>query len=115
MAAQDKPRFVPGSRVTLAAGFGGLLIVVALAGMDALRVLREIRVEDERIRTQFLLRNHLLNDLRSKLYLSGTYVRDYLLDPDAARADEYRASLERKPGRRRRAAFSGGSRAECRA
>jgi signal transduction histidine kinase len=62
--------------------------------MDALRVLREIRVEDERIRTQFLLRNHLLNDLRSKLYLSGTYVRDYLLDPDAARADEYRASLE---------------------
>ncbi len=87
-------RLLPGSRITLAAGFGGLLIIVALAGVDALRVLREIRVEDDQIRTQFLLRNHLLNDVRSKLYLSGTYVRDYLLDPDPALAEGYRASLE---------------------
>src|SRR5271163_2253247 len=87
-------RLLPGSRVTLAAGFGGLLIIVALAGVDALRVLRQIRLEGDQIRTQFLLRNDLLNDLRSKLYLSGTYVRDYLLDPDPARAEGYRTSLE---------------------
>lgn len=87
-------RLLPNSRFALAAGFGGLLLIVALAGVDGLRVLREIRREDDQIRTQFLLRNHLLNDIRSKLYLSGTYVRDYLLDPDAALANGYRASLQ---------------------
>ncbi len=28
------------------------------------------------------------------MYVSGTYVRDYLLEPDPQRADAYRASLE---------------------
>ena len=93
----DKPRFdrlLPSGRVTLAAGFGGLLVIMTLAGVDALRVLRQIRRDDDHIRTQFLFRNHVLNDIRSKLYLSGTYVRDYLLDPDPAVAENYRASLE---------------------
>ena len=97
MSTANKPRFdrlLPSSRITLAAGFGGLLIVMALSGVDALRVLRQIRSEDDQIRTQFLFRNHVLNDIRSKLYLSGTYVRDYLLDPEPARAEAYRASLE---------------------
>jgi signal transduction histidine kinase len=67
---------------------------MALAGVDALRVLRQIRLEDDGIRTHFLLRNHLLNDIRSRLYLSGTYVRDYLLDPEPNRAEGYRTSLE---------------------
>lgn len=83
-----------GSRVALLAGFGGLLVIVAVAGADALRVLRQIRQEDDQIRRQFLSRNHVLNDVRSELYLSGTYVRDYLLDPEQVRADAYRSSLE---------------------
>jgi signal transduction histidine kinase len=82
------------SRMALAIGFGGLLTLVAASGIDALRVLGRVRREDSRIRQQFLLGNHLLNDIRSQLYLSGTYVRDYLLDPEAARAEAYRASLE---------------------
>jgi hypothetical protein len=60
------------SRFALVAGFGGLLGIVALSGVDALRVLRQIRQEDDQIRTQFLSRNHVLNDIRSQLYLSGT-------------------------------------------
>ena len=97
MTAATRPRFdrlLPSSRVTLAVGFGGLLIIMALAGVDGLRVLRQIRSEDDRTRTQFLYRNHVLNDIRSKLYLSGTYVRDYLLDPEPQRAEAYRTSLE---------------------
>ena len=82
------------SRLALIAGFGGLLILMALGGVDALRVLRQIRQEDDQIRRQFLSRNHILNDIRSQLYLSGTYVRDYLLDPEQARAETYRTSLE---------------------
>jgi signal transduction histidine kinase len=82
------------SRFTLALGFGGLLVIMALAGIDALRVLRQIRRADDQIRRQFLSRNHLLNDIRSDLYLSGTYVRDYLLEPEPQRAGTFRASLQ---------------------
>lgn len=86
------------SRFTLAAGFGGLLVIMALAGVDALRVLQQIRRDDDQIRRQFLARNHVLNDIRSELYLSGTYVRDYLLEPDPGRATTFRASLQEVRG-----------------
>ena len=58
------------SRVVLLTGFGGLLLIVALAGVAGLRVLQQIRRDDDRIRTEFLLRNHLLNQIRDQLYLS---------------------------------------------
>jgi signal transduction histidine kinase len=83
-----------GTRFALAIGFGGLLTIMALAGADGLRVLRQIRRNDDEIRRQFLFRNHVLNDIRSELYLSGTYVRDYLLEPEPARAETFRTTLE---------------------
>lgn len=94
MESSTSARIAWSSRVALVAGFGGLLTIMALGGVDALRVLRHMRQEDDQIRRQFLARNHVLNDIRSQLYLSGTYVRDYLLDPEQERADTYRTSLE---------------------
>jgi signal transduction histidine kinase len=82
------------SRVALAVGFGGLLSIMALAGIDALRVLRQFRRSDEQIRRRYLAENHVLNDIRSDVYVSGTYVRDYVLEPEPQRADAYRANLE---------------------
>ncbi len=82
------------SRFALAVGFGGLLSIMALAGVDALNVLRQFRRSDDQIRRRYLTQNHVLNDIRSDVYVSGTYVRDYLLEPDSQRADAYRASLE---------------------
>jgi signal transduction histidine kinase len=82
------------SRLALLIGFGGLLLIMALAGIDALRVFQRFRQSDEQIRGRYLSENHVLNDIRSDVYLSGTYVRDYLLEPDSARADGYRTSLE---------------------
>ena len=87
-------RLLFSSRAALAIGFGSLLIIMALAGMDALRVLHNFRTREAQIRTHFLLENHALNDIRSEVYLAGTYVRDYLLDPEPARAETYRASLQ---------------------
>jgi len=87
-------RLLLSSRLALIVGFGSLLGIMALAGIDALRVLQSFRINDDRIRRQFLFRNHVLNDIRSEVYLSGTYVRDYLLEPETERADAYRASLE---------------------
>jgi signal transduction histidine kinase len=82
------------SRIALAIGFGGLLSIMALAGIDALRVLRHFRGSDEAIRRRYLAENHVLNDIRSDVYVSGTYVRDYLLEPEPQRAEDYRANLE---------------------
>lgn len=79
---------------TLALGFGGLLAIMALAGIDGIRALRQISRSDNQIRRQFLAESGSLNDIRSELYLSGTYVRDYLLEPDPGRAESYRISLE---------------------
>ncbi len=82
------------SRIALAVGFGGLLSIMALAGIDALRVLGHFRSSDDQIRRRYLAENHVLNDIRSDVYVSGTYVRDYLLEPEPQRADVYRANLE---------------------
>lgn len=91
-SAADRPLW--NARLALTAGFGSLLLIMALTGGDALLVLRQVRREDDGIRRQFLFRNHTLNEVRSDLYLSGTWVRDYLLEPEPARADAFRSSLE---------------------
>ncbi len=94
-ARQTRPdRVLFGSRLALVVGFGGLLSIMALAGIDALSVLQQFRRNDDQIRRRYLARNHVLNDIRSDVYVSGTYVRDYLLEPDPHRADTYRTSLE---------------------
>jgi len=92
--ARSSDRLLLSTRFALMAGFGGLLTIMALAGIYGIGVLQKIRRNDNEIRRQFLLRNHALNDIRSQLYLSGTYVRDYLLEPEPGRAEIYRASLE---------------------
>ena len=91
-------RLLLASRFALAAGFGGFLAITALGGVYGIQVLQQIRVNDNRIRSQFLLKNHALNDIRTQLHLSGTYVRDYLLDPAPARAEGNRTSLEEARG-----------------
>lgn len=92
--ARDSDKLLLSSRFALGAGFGGLLAIMALAGFYGLRVLEQIRRSDNQIRTQFLLKNDALNNIRSQLHLSGTYVRDYLLEPEPGRAETYRANLE---------------------
>jgi signal transduction histidine kinase len=93
MRSRNLHEFPKGSRLALLIGFGGLLSVMALAGIDALRVLQQFRRSDDAIRGRYLAENHILNDIRSDLYLSGTYVRDYLLEPDPERAEASGANL----------------------
>src|ERR1039457_345386 len=87
--------FIPtaDSRLVLIAGFGGLLILSAFAGIDSLRALQQIQTSTDRIRDEFLLRTQVLERIRGDLYLSGTDVRDYLLEPQAGKADGHRYTL----------------------
>ena len=81
------------SRLVLLAGFGGLLILMAFAGVDGIQALQQIQTSNDRIRDQFLLRTQVLERIRSDLYLSGTDVRDYLLEPQAGKAEGHRYTL----------------------
>ncbi len=83
------------TRLLLMVGFGGLLLLMAFAGIDSMRVLRAIESRNEAIRKEFLDRNRLLNQIRSDLYLSGTYMRDYLLEPEAGNAAAHKSSLDK--------------------
>jgi signal transduction histidine kinase len=75
------------------AGFGGLLLLMMFAGLDHIRTLGQIQTSNDTIRESFLSHTRLLDQIRSDLYLSGTYVRDYLLEPNGAKAEAHRASL----------------------
>ena len=66
---------------------------MTFVGIDSLQVFREVRDQNEAIRRDYLSRNRILNQIRSDLYLSGTYVRDYLLEPHAETADRHLTSL----------------------
>jgi signal transduction histidine kinase len=81
------------SRLVLVAGFGGLLILAAFAGFDGIQALSQIREANDRIRESFLLRTRLLERIRGDVYVSGTYVRDYLLEPEPGKAEGHRYSL----------------------
>ena len=93
--AASRVGFIPtvDSRLVLIAGFGGLLILMAFAGADAIQALQRIQTSNDRIRDEFLLRTQVLERIRSDLYLSGTDVRDYLLEPQAGKAEGHRYTL----------------------
>ena len=88
-------RLLDRTRLLLIAGFGGLLLLMTFAGVDAMKVFREMQDRNDAIRQDYLSRNRLLNQIRSDLYLSGTYVRDYLLEPDPENAERHLKSLQK--------------------
>jgi signal transduction histidine kinase len=84
-----------GTQLALLAGFGGLLALMAFVGVDSIHVLHQIHLRNVQIRQKFLLRNRALEQIRSALYLSGTFTRDFLLERDSVRAEGHRANLQR--------------------
>jgi signal transduction histidine kinase len=79
--------------MVLMAGFGGLLLLTALAGADGIKALEDIERSSDRIRDDFQLRTRVLERIRTDLYRSGTDVRDYLLEPEPGKAEGHRYTL----------------------
>jgi len=75
------PSFRDGRRLLLA-GFGGLLLLLLVAGADALLVLRQVRASDAQVRDVYLRRNRALDDVRRGIFQSAIVMRDFLLAPD---------------------------------
>jgi signal transduction histidine kinase len=77
------------SRIFLFAGFGGLLLLMSILGLSAVSSISRIELQEEKIRKEYLVRDRALENLRSNTYLSGTFIRDFLLagdDRSAARS-----------------------------
>ena len=81
------------SRLILIAGFGGLLLLMAFAGLDGMQAMRDIQTSNDVMREDFLRRTRLLERIRGDVYISGTYMRDYLLEPEAGKAEGHRDSV----------------------
>jgi len=82
------------SWLVLLAGFGGLLALVITAGANALVSLDHLRSREAATRRVFLARNGDLEQIRSAIYLSGTYIRDYLLAPEPSAAEPQKRLIE---------------------
>jgi len=80
--------------LVLVAGFGGLLLLMAAAETGALLFLHSLRHSSTELQSHFLTRNRTLEQIRSDIYLSGTFARDSLLAPEASGAKAQIASLE---------------------
>ena len=78
----------------LVLGFGGLLLLMAAAEIASLLLLNTLRQNDAQLQARFLARNRTLEQIRSNIYLSGTYVRDSLLAPEANGARDQLAALD---------------------
>ncbi|MEO8657367.1 MAG: histidine kinase [Bryobacteraceae bacterium] len=70
------------SWLILSFGFGGLIICIVAAAMGTLTSLQRVHNAEARSRKSFLERLGSLDQIRAQIYLSGTYVRDFLLSPD---------------------------------
>jgi len=83
--ASSRVNFTPtvNSRLILIAGFGGLLILMKSAGADGIQALQQIQSSNDRV----------LERIRGDLYLSGTDVRDHLLEPEVGKTEGHRYTL----------------------
>jgi signal transduction histidine kinase len=83
------------TRLILAIGLGGMILLMFAAGIDAVRVLQALREQSGVLRADAMARTGTLVSIRTKLLLSDTFVHDYLLDPDENRSAEHTSDLRR--------------------
>jgi signal transduction histidine kinase len=81
------------TRFLLWLGFGGLLLLMGVLGLSAISFLYQIEIRQERLRQDFVERDRTLERLRSNIFLSGTYIRDFLLDSNEVLASKHKAQF----------------------
>jgi signal transduction histidine kinase len=81
------------TRLLLWVGFGGLLLLMGGLGLSAISFLYQIEIRQERLRQDFVERDRTLERLRSNIFLSGTYIRDFLLDTNEALAAKHKSQF----------------------
>ncbi len=81
------------SSFILAAGFGTLIVLIAVLGFGAIRRARAIYNEMESTQQTYLEAEAFRRDITADMYLADILVRDYLLDPSPQSAPLHRQQL----------------------
>ncbi len=63
---------------------------MGVLGLSAISFLYQIEIRQEELRQDFVERDRTLERLRANIFLSGTYIRDFLLDTSEALASKHR-------------------------
>lgn len=63
---------------------------MGVLGLSAISFLYQIEIRQEKIRQDYVERDRTLEQLRSQIFLSGTYFRDFLLDTSETLAQHHR-------------------------
>jgi signal transduction histidine kinase len=65
---------------------------MAFAEFDGIRALRQIQTANDETSSDFLRRTQILERIRANVYLSGTYIRDFVLEPEPRKTEQDRAA-----------------------
>ncbi|MDE3164820.1 MAG: sensor histidine kinase [Acidobacteriota bacterium] len=79
--------------LALIAGFGPLILLIALLGFGAMHRAKALHEATESAHDAYLETDAALRDIPAELYLGDVLIRDYLLDPSHIMAPAYRAEL----------------------
>jgi signal transduction histidine kinase len=85
-AVRGRPRF--GSRAALFAGFGTLLLLMAIISIDSLYTLAAFDTHTAQIRRAFVYRQHTLEQVRTNVYEAGDIISDYTVSQSDPRTQE---------------------------
>jgi signal transduction histidine kinase len=69
--------------IVLIGGFGGMLVIMAVAAIYSYRISRDLQSANAQMRQDYILRARTLDQIRQSLYESGNVVRDYILVDNA--------------------------------
>src|ERR1035441_4949524 len=84
-----------GSRALLFAGFGTLLILMAILSIDSLYTLEAFETHNTQIRQHFLYREHTLEQVRTRVYEAGDIMSDYtVLESDPQTREKLRTKFQ---------------------
>ncbi len=84
-----------GSRTALLAGFGTLLILMAIISIDSLQTLEAFETHNTQIRQEFVYREHTLEQVRTSVYESGDIMSDYtMIESDPHRLERLRTEFQ---------------------
>lgn len=91
-AAGERP--LASGRRLLYLGFGCLLVTMVVISWDVVRSLAATTARSASLMREFRERDQILDELREGMIQSGTLLREYLSETDAARAAREKVSLE---------------------
>lgn len=76
------------AHIVLIGGFGGMLVIMAVAATYSSRISRELQSANAQMRQDYLVRARTLDKIRQALYESGNTVRDFILVDSGGRSTE---------------------------